>query len=79
MFPPLSPTVPLGGCYKSKPEINKICERLRMREEKRIFQYIKNFKRSNTKRSKQDKNKVKMNSESKLQVLIYKFNIQVTS
>ena len=32
--------------------------------ERMIFQYIKNIKRSNTKRSKEDKNKVKMNSKS---------------
>ena len=37
IFPLLSATEPLDGYYKSKPEINKICERLRMREGKKGF------------------------------------------
>ena len=66
IFPLLSPTVPLDGYYKASQKLIKYVETKNERGKKRIFQYIKNIKRSSTKRSKQDRNKVKMNSESKL-------------
>ena len=41
IFPLLSPTVLLDGYHKSKPGINKICERLRMREKEGFFNISK--------------------------------------
>lgn len=51
-YPLLSlPTMLFAGDYKSKSEINKIYERLRMRQ-KYVFQYSENIRRFNTERSK---------------------------